>query len=85
MQPSRYISKEKRYRVLSGQKWRCNSCGCKLKYDEKSPFPGKLAHMDHIWPFSKWKEYHGQDINEITNLQALCDTCNLKKKDKVKK
>jgi hypothetical protein len=76
--PSRYISKTTRYEVLKRQKFRCNSCGEHLKYSKKHEYGNDVAHMDHIHPFSKWESYNG-DINEISNIQALCSKCNSKK------
>ena len=81
--PSRYISREDRYVVLKRQKWRCNSCGKPLKYNGNSNWEGELAHIDHIHPFSQWKSYDG-DINELSNLQALCPLCNKEKYNKTK-
>lgn len=81
---SRYISKEQRYEVLKRQRWRCNQCGVKLKYGIKSGWEGEIAHIDHIHPYSKKESYlNGKDnINESSNLQALCPKCNLNKGDK---
>lgn len=78
---SRYISKKIRYIVLKRQKWNCNQCGCKLKYSEESVWDGKVAHIDHIYPFSKKESYKNgeENINEPSNLQALCPECNLSK------
>jgi hypothetical protein len=78
---SRIITKELRYEVLKRQKWRCNQCGCILKYSKDSSWSGEVAHIDHIFPFSKRKEYSNgeENINESSNLQALCPKCNEKK------
>jgi len=80
---ARIIPKEKRYEILKRQKWRCNSCGCILKYGKFSKWQGETAHIDHIFPYSKKEEYtNGKDnINELANLQALCPNCNFKKGD----
>ena len=75
----RYISRLMRYNILRRQNWSCNECGIKLKYGKKSAFIGDVAHIDHIHPYSKKETYTGEDINEPSNLQALCSTCNLKK------
>lgn len=53
--------------LLSLQKGKC-AC-CKTKVD-------KLFHVDHVIPLSK-----GGD-NGRSNLQILCPTCNMQKKDK---
>jgi len=79
--PSRYISKSIRYEVLNRQKWNCNTCGKHLKYSEKHEYGDVVAHIDHIVPFSNWETYDG-DINESSNLEALCPDCNLKKHSK---
>jgi len=76
--PSRYISKQTRYEVLQRQGWKCNTCGKKLNYDRYKTLPGEVAYIDHIHPFSEWESYNG-DINESSNLQALCCKCNGKK------
>lgn len=80
----RVITKEMRYEICRRQKWRCNSCGERLKYSKNSDWEGKVAHIDHIHPFSKRKSYQNgrEKINELSNLQALCPDCNFKKKDK---
>ena len=79
----RYISRKTRYIVLNRQHWYCNICGCKLKYSNNNDYPGEVAHIDHIFPWSKREEYNG-DINELSNLQALCPKCNMgKHKNKI--
>jgi 5-methylcytosine-specific restriction endonuclease McrA len=40
-----------------------------------APTPGKPLHVDHIKPRSKYPELE----YEISNLQILCDDCNLGK------
>lgn len=77
----RYVSRSTRYKVLSRQCWCCNMCGCRLKYSLNSMYPGEVAHIDHIIPFSERQNYSG-DINCLENLQALCPTCNLGKSKK---
>jgi|TARA_Y100000034_G_scaffold87714_1_gene105188 5-methylcytosine-specific restriction endonuclease McrA len=83
---TRYIKKEIRYELLKIQKWKCNQCGCQLKYSNESSWKGEIAHIDHIHPYSKRDTYvNGEsDINELSNLQALCPKCNLTKSDKEK-
>lgn len=81
--PSRYISKGDRYRVLKRQRWRCNFCDKPLKYSNNHKFGDEVAHIDHIHPFNEWESYNGRNINELSNLQALCPECNLKKKKKL--
>ena len=81
---SRVITKQQRYEVLKRQKWACNQCGCKLKYSINNNWIGEIAHIDHIHPFSKRETYHNgvQMVSELSNLQALCPSCNLSKSNK---
>jgi len=83
--PARVVTSENRYAVLKRQKWRCNQCNCVLKYNLNSGWKGSVAHIDHIHPYSKRSSYpNGEyNINELSNLQALCPKCNLSKKDKL--
>ena len=81
---ARIITTQQRYEVLKRQKWRCNQCAAKLKYNKESSWEGEVAHIDHIYPYSKRYTYQNgsQNINESSNLQALCPDCNLKKSKK---
>ena len=74
---SRNIDKNKRYVVLNRQKWRCNTCFCKLKFSKYSNWDGEVAHIDHIHEYSKRDTYMNgaHNINELENLQALCPPC----------
>ncbi|MBD3331003.1 HNH endonuclease [Candidatus Peregrinibacteria bacterium] len=65
---SRAINEKVRLRVLKRDNYKCVYCG-------KSPAThlGVILHIDHIKPFSK-----GGD-NSVTNLQTLCNKCNLGK------
>lgn len=80
----RYISKEKRYAILKRQKWKCNQCFTTLKYSIESNWKGEIAHIDHIHPYSKRQTYPNgvNNINELSNLQALCPKCNKEKSNK---
>ena len=80
----RIITSDERYTILREQKWSCNICGKKLKFNKNSPFGEEVAHIDHIHPFSKRLTYAFgfERINERSNLQALCATCNLNKSEK---
>lgn len=80
----RRITREDRYSVLKRQFWRCNICGKKLKYCKNNPWEAEVAHIDHIHPFTKSDSYPNGalNINELSNLQALCPDCNLKKSKK---
>ena len=78
----RLISKDTRYQILNEQGWKCNICFTGLKFSINSPWKGKVAHIDHIHPFSKRDTYVGSDINARINLQALCPECNMRKGDK---
>ena len=64
---SDYVPGSLRYQVLSQAKGRCELCG--ISKDEKA------LDVDHIVPKSKG----GAD--DITNLQALCYTCNRQKRN----
>jgi hypothetical protein len=75
---TRNINHETRYEVIKRQKWKCNNCSEKLKFNKNSPWEGEVAHIDHIHPFSKRYNYPGY-INELNNLQALCPKCNILK------
>ena len=63
-----YISGSIRYNVLKDAKFRCELCG--VSADTKA------LEVDHIIPRNKG----GTD--EISNLQALCYSCNAMKRDK---
>jgi ATP adenylyltransferase len=63
-----YISGTLRYEVLKRAKFRCELCGISAE--------DKALQVDHIVPRSKG----GAD--DITNLQALCDSCNAMKRDR---
>ena len=63
-----YISGSIRYNVLKDAKFRCELCGVSADI--------KALEVDHIIPRNKG----GTD--EISNLQALCYSCNAMKRDK---
>ena len=65
---SGYISGTLQYEVLKRAKFRCELCGI-MDAD-------KALQVDHILPRN-----HG-GIDEITNLQALCYSCNAMKRDR---
>ena len=44
-------------------------------------FPAHELQLDHIHPISKADLYQGEDINEDSNLQLLCKSCNCSKGD----
>ena len=54
-----------RYDILKRAGGRCELCGCSAKE--------RPLHVDHILPRSKGGK------NDMTNLQALCERCNLAK------
>lgn len=60
----RYI----RYEALKRSRGVCELCGA-------SPTTGKMLHVDHIKPRSKYPDLEF----EIANLQVLCEDCNLGK------
>ena len=63
---SGYISGSSRYNILKRAKYRCELCGA---HEEQI-----ALHVDHIVPRSKG----GSD--DLSNLQALCMTCNTNKR-----
>jgi len=75
---SRVIDKDVRYKILCEQKWKCNNCFVSLKFSKKSDWDAEVAEIDHIHPFADRKSYcNGEfNINERSNLQALCGKCN---------
>lgn len=79
--PPRVVPRSVRYEVMKRQQWRCNSCGMRIRYSRDSAFEGGVCHIDHIHPYSDAVSYpRGPSlINEPANLQALCETCNLRK------
>ena len=64
---SGYISGTLRYEVFKRAKRRCELCGI---HDDQ-----KALEVDHIVP----RSLHGED--DISNLQALCYSCNAMKRD----
>ena len=64
---SDYVPGSLRYQVLSRAKGRCELCG--ISKDEKA------LDVDHIIPRSKGGS------NDMSNLQALCYTCNRQKRN----
>lgn len=69
-----------RYFLFSSQNWLCAHCNRRVGFSKKhaSRYGYLLGHIDHIHPFSKRASYDG-NINEIDNLQILCEVCNRKK------
>ena len=63
---SGYISGSSRYNVLKRAKYRCELCGA---HEEQI-----ALHVDHIVPRSKG------GLDGLSNLQALCMTCNTNKR-----
>jgi len=63
-----YVSGTLRYEVLKSAKFRCELCGV--------PADERALEVDHITPRNKG----GKD--EISNLQALCYSCNAMKRDR---
>lgn len=65
--PGRHTAKELK-ELLEKQKYKCAFCFKGIR---------KKRHLDHVVPISS-----GMGSNDITNLQWLCPTCNLRKHDK---
>lgn len=63
--------REARYQALAANDGKCELCG-HGKHD------GKILHVDHIKPRSKFPELELR----IMNLQVLCEDCNLGKSNK---
>lgn len=63
--------KELRWRVLVASDGKCNMCGTSKAH-------GSIMHVDHIKPRSKFPELE----LEFSNLQVLCEDCNLGKSNK---
>lgn len=72
--PNFYMSKawrELRYQVLKENNGRCTLCGHGAR-------DGMPLHVDHIFPRSKFPKL----ALEKTNLQVLCEDCNMGKSNK---
>jgi ATP adenylyltransferase len=67
-QSSAYISGTLKYEVLKRAKFRCELCGISADI--------KALEVDHIIPRNKGGS------NDISNLQALCYSCNAMKRDR---
>lgn len=63
--------RELRYRALKASDGRCQCCG-------RSPSHGIVLHVDHIKPKSKFPRL----ALAFSNLQVLCDDCNIGKSNK---
>jgi len=65
----KYMTNEMRYDVLKRDNFKCQKCGITAK-------DGAKLHVDHIIPVSKGGK------TTLSNLQTLCDRCNLGKSNK---
>lgn len=63
--------RELRYEALKINGGKCQLCGC-------GRAEGKKIHVDHIKPRSKYPELE----LDLTNLQVLCEDCNLGKSNR---
>lgn len=63
--------KRVRYEALKSADGRCKCCG-------RSAKDGVKLHVDHIKPVSKYPQL----AYELSNLQVLCDECNIGKLDR---
>lgn len=59
-----------RWQALKRDQFRCQACGAAAKQ-------GATLHVDHIKPRSRFPELE----LELSNLQVLCEPCNLSKSD----
>lgn len=59
-----------RMAVLERDGWRCQICGARQE-------DGATLHVDHIVPLAQGGK------TEMSNLQTLCDMCNLGKRDRI--
>ena len=66
----RAVSQRLRNMVLARDNYTCVECGAKKEN-------GVKLHVDHKIPYSKGGK------TELSNLRTLCETCNLKKGDKI--
>ena len=66
----RHIRSSHRYRVLERAGFSCQACGARAN-------DGVKLHVDHIHPVSKG------GTNDLSNLQCLCQACNLGKADRI--
>ena len=51
----------------------CRGCRREFDYDDLT--------IDHVWPRKHADTYPGDDLNELSNLQLMCITCNSRKSD----
>lgn len=65
----KYLTDKMRYDVLKRDNFKCQKCGITVK-------DGAKLHVDHIVPVSKGGK------TTLSNLQTLCDRCNLGKSNK---
>lgn len=68
----RVVGYRLRYTVLERDHYKCVKCGCSPAYGNDV-----RLHIDHIVPYSKGGE------TVLTNLQTLCEPCNLGKGNKL--
>lgn len=69
-QERKIMNDDIRYNVLKRDNFTCKMCGASAK-------DGAKLHVDHILPISRG----GKTV--MSNLQTLCDRCNLGKSDKI--
>ena len=91
--------KKERYTRLGGHSYRRNlnnllkaqdyTCAlmathdCQQRKGDLRCLDTTKIHIDHIWPIARADEYEGDDIHELSNLQAVCERCNKFKYDKI--
>lgn len=70
------IDRKTRYMVLERDNSTCQRCGKTIK-------DGVKLDIDHIIPVEWWNNKN-MSVNDMSNLQVLCEPCNEGKKDFVK-
>ena len=70
MTDNRFFTQSQRQELFLRAKGKCQNCSCEISLDD--------FHADHITPYSLGGK------TELSNGQALCRSCNLKKSASLK-
>ena len=70
MTDNRFFTQSQRQELFLRAKGKCQNCSCEISLDD--------FHADHITPYSLGGK------TELSNGQALCSSCNLKKSASLK-